>query len=44
MNDNKFDCPHCGSSNTASMQNLYKTGHATGTATHTGVVGYNRTY
>ena len=44
MNDNKFNCPHCGSNNTASVQMVYKTGHATGTATHTGVVGYNNTY
>lgn len=44
MNDNKFNCPHCGSDNTASVQMIYKTGHATGTATHRGVVGYDNVY
>lgn len=42
MNDHdKFKCPHCGSDNTVSIPLVYKRGHATGTATHTGVVGYD---
>lgn len=40
-NNDKFRCPHCGSDNTASFQVVYKRGHATGTAVHTEVVGYN---
>lgn len=39
----KFDCPNCGSSNTASMSLVYKRGHATGTAVHNEVVGYEVT-
>ena len=39
----KFNCPHCGSDNTASMSLVYRRGHATGTAVHTEVVGYDVT-
>ncbi len=38
--DNKFDCPKCGSENTASIPLVYKRGHATGNATHQEIVGY----
>ncbi len=40
-NHDKFRCPHCGSDNTASIPLVYKRGHATGTATHTEIVGYD---
>lgn len=39
-NENKFNCPKCGSDNTASIPLVYKRGHATGNATHQEVVGY----
>ena len=40
-NNEKFNCPHCGSDNTVSVPLAYKRGHATGTATHMEVVGYD---
>lgn len=39
--DNKYNCPNCGSDNTASIPLVYSRGHATGTATHTEIVGYD---
>ncbi|SFW48024.1 hypothetical protein [Selenomonas ruminantium] len=40
-NHEKFNCPHCGSDNTALIPLVYKRGHATGTAVHREVVGYD---
>ena len=34
-------CPNCGSENTVSIPLMYKRGHATGTATHKEIVGYD---
>lgn len=41
MESNHLTCPHCGSDNTASVPLVYKRGHATGTATHREIVGYD---
>lgn len=40
-NNDRLNCPHCGSDNTVSVPLAYKRGHATGTAVHTEIVGYN---
>ena len=41
MENRNLACPYCGSDNTASVPLVYKRGHATGTATHREIVGYD---
>ena len=41
MEISKLACPNCGSENTVSVPLMYKRGHATGTATHKEIVGYD---
>jgi hypothetical protein len=41
MEPGKLSCPHCGSENTSSLPLVYQRSHATGTAVHRGVVGYD---
>ena len=40
MESSNLACPNCGSENTVSVPLVYKRGHATGTATHREIVGY----
>ena len=41
MENNHLACPNCRSENTAAVSLVYKRGHATGTATHREIVGYD---
>jgi len=41
MEISNLACPNCGSENTVSVPLMYKRGHATGTATHKEIVGYD---
>ena len=40
MDNNKYNCPKCGSENTSAVSLVYKNGHTTGHATNKELVGY----